>query len=109
MSGWDKSTITIATFLPVAGAVVIALTPRRQDRLIRWIGVLVTGAAMVVSIAIAIGFDYGTSGLQDQLNVSWISSIGARYHVGIDGISLPLFVLTFVLRSGESPVWKEWR
>ncbi len=42
-------------------------------------------------IAIAIGFDYGAPGLQYVLNVSWIPVIGARYHVGIDGISLPLF------------------
>jgi NADH-quinone oxidoreductase subunit M len=97
MSGWDRSAITVATFLPVAGAVVIALMPRQKDQLIRWIGVLVTGAAMVIAVAIAIGFDYGTSGLQFDLNTSWISAIGARYHVGIDGISLPLFVLTFVL------------
>jgi NADH-quinone oxidoreductase subunit M len=98
MSGWDKSAITIATFLPVVGAVVIAVMPREKDRLIRWLGVLFTGAAMVVAIAIAIGFDYGGhSGLQFELDTSWITAIGARYHVGIDGISLPLYVLTFVL------------
>jgi NADH-quinone oxidoreductase subunit M len=98
MSGWDKSAITIATFLPVAGAIVIAVMPKERDRLIRWLGVLFTGAAMIVSIAIAIGFDYGGhSSLQFELNTSWISAIGARYHVGIDGISLPLYVLTFVL------------
>jgi NADH-quinone oxidoreductase subunit M len=98
MSGWDKSAITIATFLPVAGAVVIAVMPKEKDRLIRWLGVLFTGAAMIVSIAIAIGFDYGGhSGLQYELDTSWISAIGARYHVGIDGISMPLYVLTFVL------------
>jgi len=49
------------------------------------------------AIAIAIGFDYGRDGLQFQLNVSWITAIGARYHVGVDGISLPLYVLTFLL------------
>ena len=98
MSGWDKSAITIATFLPVVGAVVIAVMPKAKDRLIRWLGVVFTGAAMVVAVAIAIGFDYGGhSGLQFELDTSWISAIGARYHVGIDGISLPLYVLTFVL------------
>ena len=62
MSGWDRSAITIATFLPAAGAIVIALVPRQHDRMIRWIGVLVTGAAMVVAIAIAVGFNYGYVG-----------------------------------------------
>src|SRR2546428_3115518 len=95
---WDNSAITIATFLPIAGAVVIVLMPREKDRLIRWLGVLTTGLALIVSIAILIGFDYGgRSGLQFELNAQWITAIGARYHVGIDGISLPLYVLTFLL------------
>jgi NADH-quinone oxidoreductase subunit M len=56
-----------------------------------------TGAALVLATAIAIGFDYGRDGLQFELDVNWISAIGARYHVGIDGISMPLYVLTFLL------------
>ena len=51
----------------------------------------------MLAVAIAIGFDYGTDGLQYVLDVNWISAIGVRYHVGIDGISLPLYVLTFLL------------
>src|SRR5438128_6705373 len=97
MSGWDQSAITIATLLPIGGALVIVMIPSAKDRLIRGLGILVTGAALVIAVAIAIGFDYGRDGLQFALNVSWISSIGARYHVGIDGISMPLYVLTFLL------------
>ena len=97
MSGWDESAITITTLLPVAGALVIIMVPKEKDRLVRALGILFTGAALVLSVAIAIGFDYGKPGLQFVLDVSWIPSIGARYHVGIDGISMPLYVLTFVL------------
>ncbi len=98
MSGWDKSAITIATFLPLAGALVIVLVPRERERLVRGLGILFTGAATVVAAAVAIGFDYGAgSGLQFELDARWIPAISARYHVGIDGISLPLYVLTFVL------------
>src|ERR671937_1110891 len=94
---WENSAITIATLLPVAGALVIILVPRDRDRLVRGLGILFTGAALVVAVALAIGFDYGESGLQYVLDVNWISAIGARYHVGIDGISLPLYLLTFLL------------
>jgi NADH-quinone oxidoreductase subunit M len=96
--GWENWAITIATLLPLVGAIVIALIPREQERLVRGTGIAVTGAALVVAIAIAVGFDYGAgSGLQYEVNVPWIPAIDARYHVGIDGISMPLFVLTFVL------------
>ncbi len=95
---WENSAISIATFLPVLGALVIAVVPREQDRMVRALGIVVTGAALVVALAITFTFDYsGGPGLQFVLNLSWIPAIGARYHVGIDGISLPLFVLTFAL------------
>jgi NADH-quinone oxidoreductase subunit M len=97
MSGWDKTAITVTTLLPVAGALVIILVPKEKDRLVRALGILFTGAALVLAVAIAIGFDYGKDGLQYVLDTSWISAIGARYHVGIDGISMPLYVLTFAL------------
>jgi NADH-quinone oxidoreductase subunit M len=97
MSGWEKSAITLAVFLPSAGAVVITMVPKSKDRLVRALGILFTGAALVVGIVMLFGFDYGTHGLQFELNASWISTIKANYHVGIDGISLPLFELTLLL------------
>jgi NADH-quinone oxidoreductase subunit M len=94
---WEESAITITTLLPIAGALVIVFVPKERDRLIRGLGIAVTGAALILAIAIAIGFDYGHGGLQYTLDVSWIPAIGARYHVAIDGISMPLYVLTFAL------------
>ncbi len=94
---WENSAITIATFLPLAGALVIAIVPRRNEKAVRALGIAFTGAALLVAIAMAIDFDYGAAGLQFQLDTSWIPAINARYHVGIDGISLPLYVLTFAL------------
>ena len=81
MSGWDGWAITIATFLPILGALVILAVPKENDRLVRALGILFTGAALVVSIAIAIGFNYSQGGLQFVADVSWIPVIGARYHV----------------------------
>jgi NADH-quinone oxidoreductase subunit M len=94
---WESSAITITTLLPILGALVIVLVPRDRERMVRGLGILFTGVALVLSIGIAIGFDYGVPGLQYELDVNWISAIGARYHVGIDGISMPLYVLTFLL------------
>jgi NADH-quinone oxidoreductase subunit M len=96
MSGWDQTAVTLATFLPAAGALVVAVVPRSRDRAARVLGVLITGAALVVGILILFGFDYGSGGRQFELHTSWIKSIGAGYHVAVDGISLPLFVLTLL-------------
>jgi NADH-quinone oxidoreductase subunit M len=96
--GWKQWAITVATFLPLVGAAVIAFVPRDRDRLVRGLAIVITGAALVVAIAIAAFFDYGNAGaLQYQVDVEWIAAIDARYHVGIDGVSMPLFVLTFLL------------
>jgi len=97
-SGWDDWAISIATFLPLVGALVIAFTPRERDRLVRSLGVFFTAAALIVGVVIAAGFDYGAGhALQFEVSTRWIPVIGARYHVGIDGISLPLYVLTLAL------------
>jgi NADH-quinone oxidoreductase subunit M len=98
MSGWEKSAVTLAVFLPTAGAVVISFLPKDRDRLIRGLGILFTGAALLVGIVMLFGFDFGAHrGLQFELNASWIPQVVIRYHVGIDGISLPLFELTLLL------------
>jgi NADH-quinone oxidoreductase subunit M len=94
---WENSAITITTLLPLAGAIVILLVPKERDRLIRGLAIAVTGAALILAMAIAIDFDYGAQGLQFVLDTTWIEAIGARYHVGIDGMSLPLYVLTYLL------------
>ncbi|MEX0991087.1 MAG: NADH-quinone oxidoreductase subunit M [Actinomycetota bacterium] len=94
---WENSAITIATFLPIAGAVAILLIPKEKDRTIRIAGILVTGLAMLAALAMLPGYDFHATGLQYELSVPWIPVIGANYHVGIDGISLPLYELTFAL------------
>jgi NADH-quinone oxidoreductase subunit M len=95
---WEETAITLAVFLPALGAVVIAFLPKSRDRLIRAMGILFSGAALVVGIVMLFGFDYGArDGLQFEADASWISAIQARYHVGVDGISLPLFELTLLL------------
>src|SRR5439155_22977653 len=63
----------------------------------------ITGGCLALAVGIAATYDYSAPAcaappcLQFVLNVAWIPVIGARYHVGIDGISMPLYVLTFLL------------
>ena len=65
MSGWDKSAVSLAVFLPAFGALVVAILPSRNDRLVRGMGIFFTGAALVVGIIMLFGFGYGAGrGLQ---------------------------------------------
>jgi NADH-quinone oxidoreductase subunit M len=92
---WQDWAITITTFLPIVGALVVLLIPKDKDRAIRATGVIVTAAAFACSVVIAV--QYAGPGMEFVVNTRWIPAIGARYHVGIDGISMPLYVLTYLL------------
>ena len=97
MSGWHEWAVTLAVFLPALGALVIAFLPSRDEQAARWWAIVFSGAALLVGIAMLFGFDYGGAGLQFQMNASWISALHIRYHVGVDGIDLPLLELTLLL------------
>jgi len=104
---FDDWAITLAVFIPAVGALVVALLPKDRDRLIRGMGILLTGVPLVIGIVMLFGYDFDAPGafgtadaanaLQFRVDASWISAIGARYHVGLDGVSLPLFELTLLL------------
>jgi NADH-quinone oxidoreductase subunit M len=94
-AGWA---LTVALFLPLVGAGLLALVPARLDREIRWAAVGITAVAFGLVALITASFDYGrTDELQFVTDVSWISAISARFTLGLDGISLPLFFLTYLL------------
>ena len=59
---WQNSAITITTLLPILGAVVIMFMPKEKDKAVRGLGIVFTGAALILAVAIAIGFDYGARG-----------------------------------------------
>jgi NADH-quinone oxidoreductase subunit M len=61
-------------------------------------GVTVTGAVLLLAIALTAGFDHDSpSTMQATTDISWIPALDVRIHLGIDGISLPLLVLTALL------------
>ncbi|OGK80804.1 MAG: NADH dehydrogenase [Candidatus Rokubacteria bacterium GWA2_70_23] len=89
--------LSAVTFLPAVGAVVIALLPRGQERLARSLALLTALAAFVISLPLYTGFDGGQAAYQFVENRDWMPSLGIAYHLGIDGISLLLILLTTFL------------
>src|SRR5213080_3762801 len=89
--------LTLSVFLPVVGAALIAFTPKEQEKTIKFLSVAFTFFPLVVGVALLRVYHIGMAGMQLETNRSWIPSIDARYHVGIDGIALPLLELTFLM------------
>ena len=88
--------LTLVTFLPLAGALLLLFFPRR-DELIRWFALVVTLLGFVFSLHLPIHFVRGASGFQYEINVQWITRPNIHYHLGADGISMWLVVLTTFL------------
>ena len=93
--GW---LLSVALFLPLAGAALLTVMPSGRDALVKRTAVVWTGLSFAVVAVITAGFNFHDAGtLQYETTVGWIGAIGARYHLGIDGISVPLFFLTYLL------------
>ena len=92
----DFPYLTWIIFLPVAGAILIAFMPNLSDRLIRRMAAVFTFIPLVLSIFLFFSFDRsaGAAGaIQFEEKLSWIRTINAYYHLGVDGLSLPFVVL----------------
>jgi len=92
----DHNIITIITFLPFAGALLLAIFPRR-DRDIRWFALGISLVTLLASLHLPWHYVRGLDGFQFEQNVPWISHPNIHYHLGIDGISMWLVVLTTFL------------
>jgi len=88
--------LSLLILLPVAGALVVALTRREAATLQKLVGLGVTFATFVISLPLVTGFN-DVASYQFEERVAWIPAWGISYHVGIDGLSLWLVILTTFL------------
>ncbi len=96
MSELDRYMLTLITFIPAAAAVLLFVFPRR-DRDIRWFALIVSLVDFVISVHLPVHFKTGVAGFQYELDVPWISAPNIHYHMGVDGISMWLVLLTTFL------------
>ena len=105
----DKYILTIIVFLPLLGALVIALMPSAQDRAIRTVALLTMIAGFILGLALWFAFDPTTFNLQfAELKLPWfeLGHNQVNYQVGVDGISLLLVELTLLL--GPLVILSSW-
>ncbi|HZB34320.1 MAG TPA: NADH-quinone oxidoreductase subunit M [Streptosporangiaceae bacterium] len=89
--------LSLVIFLPLAAALGLLAFPRLRDRTViwAWIGACVADLALVVGMWL--GYDGAGGGVGYEANLRWIPSVRAGYHIGVDGLSLPLIAMTAVL------------
>jgi NADH-quinone oxidoreductase subunit M len=107
MSWLIQHALSVLIFLPLAGAVVISLFGRQNDNEVRWTALIFSLVEFVLAVAVFAGFSVNRPGMQFEEFHSWISSPSINYHLGMDGLSLLLVLLTaFLTPLGVLVSWK---
>src|SRR3989475_3657522 len=86
--------LSIVAYTPLVGALLLLFINKESKHFIRWFANIVAAVGFLVSIPLVTRFDASAEGFQFVEHHSWIPSMGAEYHFGIDGISLLLILLT---------------
>jgi NADH-quinone oxidoreductase subunit M len=92
MQHWPLLSILI--WLPIVGGALALMLGNRRAQAARWLALTVAVATFALSIPLLTGFDYFTSGMQFVERREWIPAYDIQYHLGADGISVALIVLT---------------
>ncbi len=106
-NGWGLS---LVVFLPVVGSLIVLAIPKAQELALKSVALAFTVASFLMSVIVAVRFDFGASDqIQLGTDLSWIPAINSRYIIGLDGISLPLLLLsTFITVLAVIYSWDHW-
>jgi NADH-quinone oxidoreductase subunit M len=94
---WSSSILTIITFLPLVGVLILLFVGKTKLNAIKTIALLASFLNFIFSLYLYFNFSPDTSAMQFSVRKVWIESLGISYHLGIDGISLFLILLTTFL------------
>ncbi len=98
--------LTVVLFTPLAGALLLLFIPREMETAHRIAGNVFGVLGFLVSLPLIRWFNLNWGGFAFEESAEWIPSIGAKYHLGIDGISLLLVLLTTLL--GMIAILSSW-
>jgi NADH-quinone oxidoreductase subunit M len=85
------------TYSPLVGALVILFWANAPANTARWIALIAASVSLVFSLIMLATFDRGDGGMQLTETFDWLPDVGIEYQMGVDGISVPLIVLTTML------------
>ncbi len=87
--------LTLMTFTPLIGAVIIPFLPKAKESLVKWVALVATFPALACAIYIFYAFQRGIAGMQFvEGPFNWIAAFNIQYFMGIDGLATPMAILT---------------
>ncbi|MBM3705651.1 MAG: NADH-quinone oxidoreductase subunit M [Actinobacteria bacterium] len=89
--------LSLITFIPIGGMLIIALIPNRGGKSARWIALVTSLVILGLSIYLWLSFDGAQGAMQFEEKYRWIPGVNIYYHLGVDGISMPMVFLTCLL------------
>ena len=90
----DSGLLSLLVWLPIVGGLVVLALGESRVALGRWVALVTSLVALALSVPLYQGFDTSTASFQFVEQLPWIPAFNATYHLGVDGISLPLILLT---------------
>ncbi len=106
--GFEVPYLTLIVMAPLTAALLIALVPARAKVTIRVIALVSTVVSLAGSVFLFVTYDRAKAGYQFLEDAAWIPTFGIRYHLGVDGIGLPLLLLTaIVIFCGVLVSWRQ--
>jgi NADH-quinone oxidoreductase subunit M len=93
----NTNLLSLILFTPIIGALVIVLLPKELSNLQRWAAFLVSLVPLGLSLYLWANFDKGVVGFQFEEKYAWYTAINSSYHLGVDGLSLTMVLLTTIL------------
>ena len=97
---WGPTALATVLVAPAAGAGVAALLPARLDRAVRIVATVAAGVSLLAALLLAVGRRPPATGVLrawHEIDLPWVPSLDLSWHLGVDGISYPLVVLTALL------------
>jgi len=91
------SSLALTTLLPLAGALVALVLPSNNQRFFRSFGISVALVTFLQSLFVLAAFEPGQAGFQLETDWAWVPTLGIRFHLGVDGISLWLVMLSTLM------------
>ncbi|MCP4357648.1 MAG: NADH-quinone oxidoreductase subunit M [Chloroflexi bacterium] len=89
--------LTLLTFFPLVGVLILFVWHNASDDNIRWTAIVTSAVTLILSVVVLLSYDSNQAGLQLVDHVPWIPSWNISYYMGIDGISILMVLLTTII------------